>query len=249
MADDAHWFEPLARFLGPAYLRNAFTKGTAQEVGFLVAELGLAPGARVLDAGCGPGRHSLELARRGIDVLGVDISAEFVALARDQAAREGLPSARFEVGDVRTLDAGAFDAVLCLCQGGFGLLGGPAAPGDERTGDEAAFARLVAAVAPGGGLAVSAFSSYFALRFLEPDESFDPRAGVLHERPTLRDEAGAEREFDLWTTCFTERELRLLAAAHGLAVDGVYGTTPGRYARAAVTLDDPELLLIARLPA
>jgi len=234
------WFNEVARFLGPAYLRNAFTKGTEQEVGFLVDAFELAPGRRVLDVGCGPGRHALALARRGIEVVGVDLSEDFVALARDAAAAEGL-RARFEVGDVRELAAGTgYDAVLCLCQGGFGLLGGR---------DEArAFERIAAAVGPGGRLALTAFSAAFAVRFLEDGETFDPATGVLHERSTVRDENGVEKVFDLWTTCFTARELGLMAERTGLDVVGVHGVAPGRYRAAPPTLDDPEVLLLARRP-
>ena len=76
-----HWFEPVADHLGPAYLRYSFTKGTEQEVDFLVDLLDLRPGTLVADIGCGPGRHAHALARRGIGVVGVDISARFVALA------------------------------------------------------------------------------------------------------------------------------------------------------------------------
>ena len=49
-----HWFEPIAAHLGQAYLRYSFTKGTRQEVDYLVKALGLSPGARVLDlwTGC-----------------------------------------------------------------------------------------------------------------------------------------------------------------------------------------------------
>ena len=72
--------------------------------------------------------------------------------------------------------------MICLCQGGFGLLGG-----DDDAG---IVARLAAALRPGGRLALTAFSSYFALRFLEESEEFDARTGVLHERATVRDEAG-----------------------------------------------------------
>jgi len=232
------WFNAIARHLGPAYLRNAFTKGTEQEVAFLVDALELESGKRVLDVGCGPGRHALALARRGIDVVGVDLSEEFVDLARDAAAAEGLP-ARFEVGDVRDLGHEAeFDAVVCLCQGGFGLLGGR---------DEArVFGRIAAAVRPGGWLALTAFSAAFAVRFLEDGESFDPATGVLHERSTVRNEDGVEQVFDLWTTCFTPRELGLMAESAGLDVVGVHGVTPGRYGTAPPTLDDPELLLLAR---
>ena len=81
----SHWFEPVAEHLGAAYLRYSFTKGTNQEVDFLMAELGLEPGMRVLDVGCGPGRHAHELARRGLVVHGIDISERFVELARQDA--------------------------------------------------------------------------------------------------------------------------------------------------------------------
>ena len=64
-ATSIHWFEPIAEHLGAAYLRYSFTKGTVQEVDHLVGALGLEPGTRVLDVGCGPGRHAHELARRG----------------------------------------------------------------------------------------------------------------------------------------------------------------------------------------
>ena len=70
----SHWFEPIAEHLGSAYLRYSFTKGTVQEIDFVVETLKLASGDRVLDVGCGPGRHAHELARRGIVVHGIDIS-------------------------------------------------------------------------------------------------------------------------------------------------------------------------------
>jgi len=234
------WFDDLAAYLGSAYLRNAFTKGTDQEVGFLVEVLGLQRGDRLLDVGCGPGRHALALARLGFDVVGVDRSPEFVRLAADAADAEALP-AQFVEQDVRTLDLAAeFDAVICLCQGGFGLVGGRDEP--------AVFARIAAALRPGGRLALTAFSAAFVVRFLEEGETFDPATGVLHERSTVRAADGAEREFDLWTTCFTPRELELLAQSAGLRVDAVHGVAPGRYDARPVSLDDPELLLLARCP-
>lgn len=133
---------------------------------------------------------------------------------------------------------GEFDAVVCLCQGGFGLLGGRDEPW--------AFERIAAALRPGGRLALTAFSAAFAARFLEAGESFDPATGVLHERSVVPNEDGEEEVFDLWTTCFTARELELLARRAGLDAVGVHGVAPGRYGTAPPTLDDPELLLLAR---
>jgi SAM-dependent methyltransferase len=215
----------------------AFTRGTDQEVGFLVDTLGLHAGQRVLDVGCGPGRHALALAERGIDVTGIDASPDFVALARAAADARALP-ASFAVRDVRDLAYdGEFDSAICLCQGGFGLLGG--------RDDVDVFARIARSVRPGGRLAVSAFSLIFAARFLEPGETLDAATGVLHERTLLRNEQGEERTADLWTTCFTARELELLAALAGVDVLGVHGVTPGRYRAAPPDLDQPELLLVA----
>jgi SAM-dependent methyltransferase len=250
-----HWFEPLADHLGSAYLRYSFTRGTANEVAFLVEHLGLAPGDRVLDVGCGPGRHALALGAQGIEVLGVDVAQRFVDLGT-QAAVEAEVPVRFARVDARALPFdGEFDAVISLCQGAFGLAGGgPAGGGPAGSGstpvdpDGVVLDGMARALRPGGRLAVSAFSAYFQLRYLEDADTFDADAGVNHERTSVRDEQGAEAEVDLWTTCFTPRELRLLAARAGLVVDHVYSVTPGAYVAAAPTIETPELLLLASRP-
>jgi SAM-dependent methyltransferase len=241
-----HWFEPVADHLGPAYLRYSFTKGTTNETAFLVATLGLAPGDRVLDVGCGPGRHAYELARLGMQVHGVDISRRFVDLATADAP----DGATFERMDARRLGYdGEFDAAISLCQGAFGLVG--AGPGAEAHGsvvdpDGEVLAGMARAVRPGGRVAVSAFSSYFAVRYLEDQDDFDAGRGVNHERTTVRSEDGTDLDVELWTSCFTPRELRLLAALSGLEVLEVWSVSPGAYAPGPPDLDHPELLLVAR---
>src|SRR3979411_2957639 len=118
------WVDAICDFLGEASLRNAFTKGTEQEVEFLVDELALEPGMRVLDVGCGPGRHALALARRGITVHGIDRAAAFLAIARDAAREEDVP-ASFEQRDVRGLSfSEEFNAEVRLGPGGVGMRGG-----------------------------------------------------------------------------------------------------------------------------
>jgi SAM-dependent methyltransferase len=227
-------WEEYGAFLGRAYLRYSFTKGTEQEVAFLVDALQLRPGLRVLDVGCGPGRHAHALAQRGITVHGVDLSPRFIELARENAP----PTATFEVADARHLAFdNEFDVVMSLCQGGFGLVGE-----DDRRVLEG----MARAVKPETGRVVlSAFSSYFALRFLEPQDNFDAEAGVNRERTVLKNEAGAEESVDLETSCFTPRELRLLCQRSGLAVEHLWSVTPGDYAARPPDLDHPEFLVVA----
>lgn len=242
-----HWFEGLADHLGAAYLRYSFTYGTAQEVDFLVDALGLEPGMRVLDVGCGPGRHAHALGARGLVVHGVDISARFVELAT--AATVPGTAVTFSRGDARALGFdGDFDAVISLCQGAFGLAGMPGAP-LAADPDGSILAGMARALRPGGLVALSAFSAYFQVRHLDPEVgAFDADAGVNHERTEIRDEAGRRAEVDLWTSCFTPRELRLLARDAGLAVEGLWAVRPGEYARRPPDLDHEEFLLVARRP-
>jgi SAM-dependent methyltransferase len=177
-------------------------------------------------------------------VVGVDISERFVALAR-----EGAPSGAavtFERCDARTLRfEREFDAVISICQGAFGLSAGP---GGERGGldpDRAVLQGMARALRPGGRLGLSAFSAYFQVRFLGEADSFDAERGVNHEHTSVRDEAGVEVPADLWTTCFTPRELRLLAGAGGLRPEHVWSVTPGDYAARPPDIDHPEFLLVA----
>lgn len=228
-----HWFEPLAEHMGEAYLRYSFTKGTENEVAFIVEQLGLVAGQRVLDVGCGPGRHAHALARRGLQVVGVDIAQRFVDLANEHAP----PGATFVRGDARALTfADEFDAVISLCQGGFGLVG------DD---DGAVLAGIARALKPGGRVAFSAFSAYFLVQHLEGTDTFDAARGVNTEITEVRDSAGKPLEAQLHTSVFTPRELRLMCADAGLVAEHIWSVTPGGYAANAPDIEHPEWLVIA----
>ncbi len=238
----SHWFEEVADHLGGAYLRYSFTKGTDQEVDFLVDRLALEPGARILDVGCGPGRHAHALGLRGFEVVGVDISERFVALARENAPNGA--AVRFERVDARALGfESEFDAVISLCQGAFGLSGGAGVVSLDP--DRAVLDGMTRALRPGGRMALSAFSAYFQVRFLGEADSFDAERGVNHEHTAIRNEDGIEAPADLWTTCFTPRELRLMAEAAGLHPEHLWSVTPGDYAARPPDIEHPEFLLVA----
>lgn len=244
-----HWFEDVADHLGPAYLRYSFTKGTAQEVAFLVGVLQLAAGDRVLDVGCGPGRHAHALAAAGIEVVGVDRSQRFAALAGADAP-DGLGVVR---ADARRLPLAPerFDAAISLCQGAFGL-SGPPGPGEPAEAvdlaDGEVLGGMAAAVRPGGRVAVSAFSSYFQVRYLGEHDTFDAATGVNHETTEVRDAEGVAAPAELWTTGWTPRELRLLSRQVGLVPEHVWAVEPGRYRRDEPSIESPEHLLVARRP-
>jgi hypothetical protein len=160
--------------------------------------------------------------------------------------------------DARRLPFDAeFDAAISLCQGAFGLAGHDVSMGGSDSGpvgvldpDGAILDGMARAVRPGGRLAVSAFSAYFQTRWLDEElMTFDAARGVNHERTTIKDEDGRDAEVDLWTSCFTPRELRLLAARAGLSADAIWSVRPGEYARNPPDLAHEEFLLLARKPA
>ena len=232
-----HWFEPLAEHLGSAYLRYSFTKGTEQEVEFLLDALALKSGERLLDVGCGPGRHAHAFAARGIEVAGIDIARRFIDIAIERTP-DGAP-ATFVRMDARALTYDEeFDAAISLCQGAFGLVG-PGADLDVLTG-------MRRALKPGGRFAISAFSSYFQVKYPQDEGTFDVATGVHHERTVIKDEQGTDADADLWTTCYTARELELLAERAGLTLDAIWSVNPGDYQRRAPTIETAELLITGR---
>ena len=95
-------------------------KPTAQEVDFMLHLLQLPPEAKVLDLGCGEGRHALEMAKRGYRVTGVDITEPLLDIARANAAQQQV-EVQFEQHDMRSLPwENSFDAAYCVW-GSFGV--------------------------------------------------------------------------------------------------------------------------------
>lgn len=100
----------------------SWVESTRQQVDFLVDQLDLKGGERILDLACGFGRHSMELATRGFSVVGVDITKDYIAFASETARQKHL-DATFVLSDIRDLTfTEEFDVVINMGDGAIGYL-------------------------------------------------------------------------------------------------------------------------------
>mgnify|MGYP000076630291 CR=1 FL=1 len=230
-----NFYEEIGDFLGEGYLNYGFTKGTIQEVDFLVELMKLETGASILDVGCGPGRHSLELARRGFTTVGVDISSSFIELACNRAIEEKL-NAEFIVADARDLQLSQkFDGAICLCEGAFGLAG-------DDDGHQQILRGVHQALRPGSLFILTAINALSAAR----NEAFDSYTGTTSSREIITNVEGDSKEVDIFTTAFTYRELKLLLENSGFKVLYGYGCTAGNFSKTLLSVDDIEIMMISQ---
>jgi SAM-dependent methyltransferase len=138
-------------------------EATRADVSFLWKQLRLSPGSRVLDVACGSGRLAVPLSERGAAVTGVDISEEFLEIARREAGSRGL-SVDFRRAEMRELPSrGGFDAAFCFGNS-FGFL--------DDEGNAASLAAVSRALSAGGR---------FALDYGQSAESVFPRMSARLE--------------------------------------------------------------------
>ena len=233
-----HWYVPVAEHLGEAYFRYSFTQGTEQEVDFLYDALCLTEGCRLLDVGAGPGRHAIELAARGVQVVAVDSSPKFMSIGRRLAEESGVVGVSFFEMDAFDLPfEGEFDAVMSICEGAFGL-------GLE---DLRILRGMARALKPGGHAAVASANVYHLLAGSHPG-TFDPVSALFKQTQEVIGADGSLKSFEMWNSCYTPRELEWIANGAGLDPQFVSGVAPGQFRGQRPTFADPELLLLARKP-
>jgi len=240
------WYETFFSPLALEFWRAVIPEeATRDEVDLVERELGLGGPGRLLDLPCGEGRHTLELARRGHRVTGVDLSRHAVERARAEAVRIGV-SAELEVGDMRAPPAGPFDGACCLGNS-FGYL---------SYEDLKVFLRAMhASLHPGGRWVVDVGTAAESLlpRFGADDRTleaagirFDVRqrydaveGRLLQEAMLARGEAREEGRISYGV--YTVAELRRLLVEAGWTVVGLYGALDGR----PFSLGDPRLVIVA----
>jgi len=116
------WYETLFANYGEKYENEPFTKGTLGECDFIEKEINYNKAIKILDVGCGTGRHSIELTKRGYSVTGIDLSESMLEKARKMAKQNGV-QIEFLHHDARNLPfSNQFDVAIMLCEGGFPLM-------------------------------------------------------------------------------------------------------------------------------
>ncbi len=116
------WYETLFERYGQKYDNESFTQGTIGECDFIEKEINYNKELKIIDIGCGTGRHSIELSKRGYSMTGIDLSESLIERAREKAKQHGL-RIDFLRQDARNLPfENQFDVAIMMCEGGFPLM-------------------------------------------------------------------------------------------------------------------------------
>ncbi len=116
------WYETLFENYGEKYDKECFAQGTIGECDFIEKEINFNKLLKIIDVGCGTGRHAIELAKRGYQVTGIDLSESLLQKAREKAQKAGVQVDFFR-HDARNLPfERQFDVAIMLCEGGFPLM-------------------------------------------------------------------------------------------------------------------------------
>lgn len=246
------WYEELFENYAEGYDRESFTQGTIQEVDFIEQEIGHDKSLKVLDVGCGTGRHSVELTKRGYTVTGIDLSSSLLDRARQKAAAAGV-SATFLRRDARALQfSNEFDVALMICEGAFPLM-----ETDEMNFEILKGVRK--ALKSPGKLILTTLNVLFPLTHNVDDfinassgetkstkSAFDLTTFRMSSEYETADDSGVKKLLQCNERYYAPSEMVWLLKTLGFSGIVIYGCTPGQFSREkALTPDDFEMLVIA----
>jgi ubiquinone/menaquinone biosynthesis C-methylase UbiE len=249
------WYETFFENYARKYDQENFVYGTVGECDFFEKEIGRDKSTRILDIGCGTGRHAIELAKRGYRVTGIDLSDSLLARAGEKAAETGV-RVDFQKHDARKLPfADEFDLAIMICEGAFSLM----------ETDEMNFEILRGAsraLRSGGKLIMTTLNGLFPLhrsvgQFEEEGMveaategyEFDLMTFRMRSRIKTRDRDGGPIEVDCDERWYIPPELAWLLKQAGFASVEIFGAKLGAFSRGdALTPDDFEMLAVAIKP-
>ncbi len=228
----------------PLYDQEPFTKNTKAEVDFILEELKLPEGAEIIDIGCGTGRHSIELAKRGFRMTGMDVSEEMLNIAREKAKAEQLPIAFIKADAAEQRISGQFDAGICLCEGGFGLLD---ATGDAFHHDFAILRNINKMLKINSRFILTALNGLRMIRKYSQEDVELGKFNPVNITETLdQDDTHNIPPSKLKEKGYLVSELNLLFKAGGFVAEHIWGGTAGDWNRHELKMDEMEVMVIAR---
>ncbi len=247
------WYEKLFENYGETYDKESFTHGTLGEVDFLEQEMQSNKNLRVLDVGCGTGRHAIELTKRGYQVVGIDLSDSQLAKAKAKASQEGL-EIPFLKADARTLPFHQeFDVAIMICEGAFPLM--------ETDQMNFEILQSVANALKSKGLFIfttlnGLFPITHSLQVDEEEEqggshfdfhNFDWLTMRSHSTATVQDDSGQIQTMEVDERFYLPSEIHWLLSTLGFQSIEFFGAKLGAFSRQdALTPDDFEMLVIAK---
>lgn len=246
------WYEALFENYAKSYDSQSYVQGTAGEVDFFEEELEFDKTKRILDIGCGTGRHSIELARRGYKVTGVDLSNAQLKRAKEKA-KEANVKVEFVQADARRLEfEGLFDVAIMICEGAFSLM----------ETDEMNFEILQSAakaLKDNGKIIFTTLNALFPLCHTEKGPENSDSNGMLsnnkfdfttfRETSVLKitDDSGNEKEMICNERYYTPSEITWLLKSLNFREIGIYGCKLGAFSRGdELTKNDFEILVVAQ---
>jgi ubiquinone/menaquinone biosynthesis C-methylase UbiE len=244
------WYEELFENYAESYDKECYTQGTTGEVDFIEEEINFDKTKRILDMGCGTGRHAIELAKRGYNVTGIDLSESQLNRAIEKAKKENL-GIDFLRADARTLDFhDEFDAAIMLCEGAFSLM-----ETDEMNFKILENARN--ALKPKGKLILTTLNALFPLynsieKFMEEqgyqtrDHCFDLLTLRQTDITEITDDSGKKKSITGNERYYMPSEMTWYLQSLHFKNIGIYGCKLGQFSRNdPLTTGDFEMLVIA----
>lgn len=248
------WYEALFDNYGKQYDKESFAQGTLGECDFIEREIGFDKTKRILDIGCGTGRHAIELAKRGYTVTGIDLSAAQLQRAKEKAQELGL-AVDFRQADARALAFVAeFDLAVMLCEGAFPLM-----ETDEMNYE--ILKNAAKALVPGGKFIFTTLNGLFplfhTLREFFADStkgtdaqytkhSFDLLTFRDHNVTTFVDDDGNKRELACNERYYIPSEITWLLKSLCFGHIGIFGAKLGAFSRDdRLQTSDFEMLVVA----